>query len=225
MTGVSTPFTSYTIPPSAPDPVADAWRELNRIGILYEDASDDLKDAEQALVAAQAADVQAIVEATNAGEEAKDPQVNERKAQAEIERLQTLKRGLREAADQAGNRLADVIAEHQAEWQASLAETADELAAAYDEAIAEARLALAAFIPAQAGTNWVANFDAGQAQTGRYSQFTGGRVRVSGRRIGIQELRGEHDPVDLLQVAALATASPPSPKAEPPSRRSPKVAA
>ena len=102
MTGVSTPFTSYTIPPSAPDPVADAWRELNRIGILYEDASDDLKDAEQALVAAQAADVQAIVDATNAGEEAKDPQANERKAQAEIERLTTVKRGLREAADQAG---------------------------------------------------------------------------------------------------------------------------
>ncbi len=108
MTGVTQPFTAYTIPPSAPEPVAEAWRELSRIGILYEDANDDLRDAQQALVAAQAADVQAIVEATNAGEEAKDPQANERKAQAEIERLQTLKRGLREAADQAGNRLADV---------------------------------------------------------------------------------------------------------------------
>jgi len=68
MTGVATPFTSYTIPPNAPEPVAEAWRELNRIGILYDDASDALKDAGQALVAAQAADVQAIVDATNAGE-------------------------------------------------------------------------------------------------------------------------------------------------------------
>jgi hypothetical protein len=39
MTGVATPFTSYTIPPSAQEPVAEAWNELNRIGILYEDAS------------------------------------------------------------------------------------------------------------------------------------------------------------------------------------------
>jgi len=51
MTGVATPFTSYTIPPNAPEPVAEAWRELNRIGILYDDASDALKDAGQALVA------------------------------------------------------------------------------------------------------------------------------------------------------------------------------
>jgi hypothetical protein len=79
--------------------------------------------------------VKAIVEATNAGDEAKDPQANERKAQAEIERLQTLKCGQREAADQAGNELAEKIAEHQDEWQASLAERAGELAAAYDEAL------------------------------------------------------------------------------------------
>lgn len=31
---VAVPFTSFTIPPSAPEPVAEAWRELTRIGIL-----------------------------------------------------------------------------------------------------------------------------------------------------------------------------------------------
>jgi len=225
MTGVATPFTAYTIPPSAPEPVAEAWMELNRIGILYKDANDDLRDAQQAVIAAQAADVKAIVVATNAGDEVEDPQANERKAQAEVERLTTVKRGLREAADQAGNTLAQVIAEHKDEWQASLAERADELAAAYDEAIGEARLVLASFVPAQAGVNWVANFDSGQAVSGRYTQFSGCRVRVSGRRARVQELPREYDPTVLLQVAALATAPPIAPKPEPPSRRQPKVAA
>ena len=73
MAGVATPFTSYTIPPSAPEPVAEAWAELNRVGHLYQDTSDDLKSAQQGLVNAQAADVKAIVEATNAGEDTSLP--------------------------------------------------------------------------------------------------------------------------------------------------------
>lgn len=59
------------------------------------------------------------------------------------------------------------------------------------------------------------DFDSALAQSGRYSQFSGGRSRVSGRRVGVQSLRGEYDPATLLQVAALATAPPPAPKPGP----------
>ena len=45
MTGVATPFTSYTIPPNAPEPVAEAWRELNCIGQQYDQRRRELSDA------------------------------------------------------------------------------------------------------------------------------------------------------------------------------------
>ena len=73
MTGVSVPTTSFTIPPSAPEPVQAAWAELVRIGILYDDTRDDLKDAKQALTAAQALDVRAAVAATSAGQRSDRP--------------------------------------------------------------------------------------------------------------------------------------------------------
>lgn len=219
MTGVTVPFTSYTIPPSAPEPVQQAWLELTRIGILYDDARGDLKSAKQALVAAQADDVKAVAAATTAGEAVADPREHERVAQAEVYRLETLLPGYRQAADQAGNTLAQLIDQHRDEWQATLTEKADELAASYDAALSEARLILSAFIPARAGLAWVSNFDAAQAQSGKYTQFSGGTVRVSGRRFGVQQLRAEYNPVDLLAVAAHATDPPPAPKPEPPSRR------
>lgn len=224
MTGVSTPFVSYAIPPGAPEPVAEAWRELARIGALLEDTKSDRRDAKQALTQAQAEDVRAAVAATGEGRAVTDPNERERVAQAEVSRLEALLPGYRQAADEAGNRLAEVIDQHRDEWVENLTEQADELAATYDGALSEARLALAAYIPARAGLAWASNFEVGQAVTGKYTQFSGGRVRVSGRRIGIQELRAQYDPVDLLKVAALATAPPPSPKPEPPSRRT-KVAA
>lgn len=82
MTGLPFPITSYVIPPAAPEAVAEAWHEFHRIGGLCEDTKDDLSDAKEQLVAAKAADVQAIVKATNEGGEVKDPQQNERKALA-----------------------------------------------------------------------------------------------------------------------------------------------
>ena len=63
-----------------------------------------------------------------------------------ISRLTTLLRGLQQAADEAGNKLAKQIDEHRAEWQESLDETRDAAAARYDAAISEARAALAELI-------------------------------------------------------------------------------
>ena len=156
--------------------------------------------------------------------EVTDPTEHERKAKELVDRLEALIPGYRAAADEAGNRLAQEIAAHKDQWVENLAAQADELAATYNEALAEARLALAAFVPARAGLNWVSNFDSSLAESGRYSQFSGGRLRVTGRRAGIKELRGEFDPATLLAVAAAATAPPPAPPPSPASSRS-KVAA
>jgi hypothetical protein len=161
--GIPFPITSYVIPPSAPEAVAEASRELHRIGNLCEETNDDLSDAKQQLVTAKAADVQAIVKATNDGTEVKDPQANERKALAEISRLTSLLRGYQQAADEAGNALAQQIDKHRDEWQESLDETRETAAARYDAAIAEARAALAELIPAQGGVVWVEAFDLGLA--------------------------------------------------------------
>jgi hypothetical protein len=162
LTGKPQPIAAYATP-FAPKSVAEAWAELNPIGILCQDAQDDLKDAKRALVAAQAADVKAVAAATTAGEELADPRKHERVAQAEVDRLETLLPGYRQAADEAGNKTGKVIAQHKDKWVENLTEQTNELAATYDEALAEARLALAVFIPAQAGRNWVANFEAGHA--------------------------------------------------------------
>jgi hypothetical protein len=196
---------SYTIPPNAPDAVVEAYVAFRRVANLYEDASDDLHDAREALSLARSLDVKAIVAATAAGEEPKDPQKHERKAQAEIDRLTTLRRGYAQAADEAGDALTRAIEQHKDEWAETLRKRSNELAEQYDAALAEARLMLAGFVPAQAGVSWVENFTASDAQRGRYSQFAGGRVRVSGRRAGVQELRSQYDPASLLTVAALAT--------------------
>ncbi len=208
MTGVPFPITSYVIPPSAPEPVAEAWRELHRVGSLVEDTKDDLADAKQQVEAAKAADVQAIVKRTSAGTEVKDPQANERKALAEVSRLSALLRGYQQACDEAGNALASQIDQHREEWQEALAEAREAAAARYDAAIADARAALTELIPAQSGIGWVEGFDLGQARTGQYTPFPGGRLRVNGRGHGISELRQRYDPRDLLTIAALATEEP-----------------
>lgn len=151
--------------------------------------------------------MQVIVRAAEQGTEPQDAQEHQARAEAEIARLQTLLKGQQEAVDQAGNRLAEAIAEHQHEWVEELAEAEAAAAFAYDAGIAEARTALAQLIPAHAGTNRVRNFDANDAKTGRYTEFSGGRVRVSGHGRGIPELRRDHDPRSLLALAATVTAS------------------
>lgn len=117
MTGVATPFRSFTIPPSAPEPVAEAWKEFNRIGILYDDASDDLKSAQQPSSMlrqregdrpgherGRGAGRPAEARARGAGRDRASPD-----SQAGSERRQT----------RAGNTLAKQIAQHKDEWQAA----------------------------------------------------------------------------------------------------------
>lgn len=208
ITGLSYPITSYVIPPAAPTEVAEAWGELQRVGNLCEDAKDDLSDARERLAAAKAADVQAIVTATNEGGEVEEPQKHEREALADISRLQAQLRGLQQAADEAGNALAEQIEKHRDEWQDALDESRDTAGARYDAALADAKAALTELIPAQAGVTWVQDFDANQARTGRYAPFAGGRLRVSGRGAGVSDLRKDYDPAALLHIASLATAEP-----------------
>ena len=205
------PILSYLIPPTAPQPVADAYREFERVAHLVADTQGDLYDARANLTVAKAKDIRAIADATANGVETKDAQKHERAALAEIERLSTTLKGQQKAADEAGDRLADAIEANADEWEACLIEARNEAAAQYDRAIVEAREALAHLVPAQAGVDWVRRFDATQAKTGRYNGFAGGRLRVSAKGAGVPELRAgvEYNPASLLRVAALATKQPP----------------
>ena len=159
---------------------------------------------------AKAKDVKAIVAATQKGEQTKDAQKHERAAQAAISRLETMLRGQTQAADEAGDRLADAIEANQDEWELCLIEARNEASERYDRALSDAREALSRLVPSQAGVEWVRSFDAARAKTGRYTGFAGGRLRVSAKGAGVAELRPnvEYNPASLLRVAALATTQP-----------------
>jgi hypothetical protein len=204
LSGSPIPVTAYTIPPAAPEDVAAAHADFQRVASLFEDARDDLRDARHAVTAAKARDVSAIVEATKEGKEQKDPQQHEREAQEKVERLQALLGGLSRALDEAGNELVDAIATHRDEWASSLSEFESEAAERFDTAIEDAKRALSVLVPSRGGSQWLRNFNASHAKTGEYSGFSGGRVRVSGRRIGVPEIR-EIDPAKLLLVAGQAS--------------------
>lgn len=141
-----------------------------------------------------------------AGKEPKDPTQHEQAQLARIAKLEVLRAGYNGAADQLGDELADVIAQHVNEWRDALADEAAAASARYDQAISEAREAIKILGPARRGIEWLSDFRPSQAKTGTYHQFSGGRVRVKAAGSGNEELRGEYDVPGLLDVAALATA-------------------
>jgi hypothetical protein len=109
------------------------------------------------------------------------------------------------AIDEAGNRLAQVIAEHRKEWLALLAEGEAEAAAHFNLAITEAQAAIADLRPTRGALGWLNQFDADRAQSGQNAPFAGGRLRVKSKS---GTLRGEHDPAVLLELAARVTEAP-----------------
>ena len=80
MAGIAIPFTTYDVPPGAPEAVQAAWLDFVRIGAAFDDLRSDLKDARANLVQAQAQDVRAIAATATAGEELPDPRQHERQS-------------------------------------------------------------------------------------------------------------------------------------------------
>jgi len=204
--GVPHAIGAYAIPPHAPPEVAEAKTEFEPIATRWADMKGELQHAEEALAAAKATDLQAIVKAAEQGREVKDAQANQRKAELLITDLRFRLKGLDVAVDQAGNRLAEAIAKHRAEWLPLLAEAETDAATRFDEAVAAARAALDELRPARGAVDWLHRFDSDRARVGQCTPFTGGRLRVKSHD---HLLKGEFDPALLLDVASKVTTEEP----------------
>jgi hypothetical protein len=199
------PIASFTIPPAAPAPVAEAYAHFDRVAEAYGRLRGDLDDAKAELVAAARGSVRAAADAIAAGKPLKDPDKPRRDAEAKIANLQRQAEAASIAVDEAGNEFADAIAEHRGEWLEELAAAEQDAAARYDRAIAEARRAVDALGPARRALAWLRDFDAGRAHVGQEQPFHGGRVRVDTMPIRRET---STDPCVLLDVLATATATP-----------------
>ena len=205
MAGVPYAVATYPIPPLAPAPVAEAKAEFDSIAARFADTKGELQDAKDALAEAKAADIRAVVNAAEKGEEVTDPQANARDVEARIADLEVQLHGLDIATDEAGNRLAQAIATHRDKWLQRLADAEAYAAARFDQAVAEAQAALTDLRPTRGAVSWLDMFDTGLAQGGQYPPFAGGRLRVKSR---IGTVRGEFDPTALLEAAAKVTEAP-----------------
>jgi hypothetical protein len=109
---------------------------------------------------------------------------------------------LNRAVDEAGDRLAEAIAEHREQWLPLVDVAATDAATRFDRAISEAREVLDELRSARGAVDWLGRFDVDLARGGQFPQFTGGRLRVKSRG-GV--LKGEFDPTELLDLAAKVT--------------------
>jgi hypothetical protein len=200
--GVPQAITAYAIPPHAPPEVAEAKDEFDAIAKRWAGVKGELQDAKEALTAAKTADLQAIVDAAEEGKDVKDAQANQRKVEALIADLEVRLKGLDMAVHEAGDRLAQSIADHCKQWLPRLADAEADAAVRFDQAMAEARAALDELRPARGAVDWLNRFDPDLAYVGQVPQFTGGRLRVKSRG-GV--LKGEFNPTELLDLAARVT--------------------
>jgi|GEM_PF-3936777 len=199
------PVASFSIPPHAPEAVAAAYEEFDRLGDEYGRLRGDIQDLRDAVGVARAADVRAVADAAAAGKPVKDANANEKKAQAELDAAEARLPGVMVALDEAGNTLAVSIAEHRSEWLNRLAEVRDEAASEYEAALSAALAAIKRFTPAQGAVQWLEAFQANLARLGRVSQFSGGKVAVRRERWDLDANTTHVDPAQLLELARKAT--------------------
>ena len=212
------PVAAFALPPHQPLPVAEARVRFDRLGDEWAAAKGELRDANEAVSVARAADVRAIADAAAAGRKVVDQTKHEREARAKIEQLERRIEGLAVAVGEAGNELARVIGRNKAPWLELLAAAERDAASRYAAAVREALKALVDLAPARGAVEWIEQFDVSEAIVGRAWEFSGGRVRVEGESFGT--FRGELDPAVLLKLAAKAEKP-----IEPPKSRRHKVAA
>ena len=200
---------AYALPPHPPPEVAEAKAEFDSIAARWGNVKVDLQDAVEELAAAKQADLDHIVKMAEQGKDVADAQAKQRKAEATIADLRFKLKGLDQAVDEAGNRLAEAIATHRDRWLPMLDVAERDATERFDQAITEARAALTDLRPARGAVGWLAAFDVNLARTGQNPQFAGGRLRVKSRG-GL--LRGDHDPTDLLDLAAKVTTAQEAPR-------------
>ena len=202
--GTRAAISRYVVPPDPPDGVIAALKSFDLVADRWGRLKGEIADAKAAQTDAEAKDIDAIASAARDGKDVKDPTAHRDAADAALSELQARLEGVDSAMDVAGNELALAIHQERAAWLTGLAATESAAADRYDAAMAEARAAFQTLRAARGGRVWVENFDHGRAVGGAEPQFSGGRINV--RQDDPGPLKGEHNPDDLLALAALATA-------------------
>jgi hypothetical protein len=205
--GVRVPITNFTIPPLAPDAVAQAQANFDRVCDQLGEAQGELADALDAINVSAKDAIQADAAALVAGAKPKAGVVRQERETA-IAKIEQKIRTLELAAHIAGDELADTIGASRGEWVPLLDQAEAEAAEGYLAAIKAAQEAAATLGKARRAAEWVANFNAGQAKIGGQFQFSAGTLWVRGTDYG--QLRGEHMVNDVLKLCEKAADQPES---------------
>lgn len=204
------PVAAFSIAPSPrPDAVDEAYADFERLGTRYGELIGELDDAKAELVQADRDAIRNAADALTAGREPKDIDKARDKVEARIIELGRKITAAEIAVDEAGNRLAEAIGKHRAEWLEKLAASEEQATRDLGDALLAARRALQVLGPARRAREWVQKFDVGQARVGKQQQCSVGRIRVDTSNVR-RETDG--DAFHLLDVLNQAIEPPAAPK-------------
>jgi len=201
------PVAAFAIPPHAPEAVAAAYEAFDRLGDEWGRLKVGIRDLREQVAAAKETDIRAVADAEASGEPFEDANEHEKWAQAALEAAEGRLPGLQVALDEAGNQLADAIAENRSEWLDRLAEVRDQAASEYQTALAAALDAIKRFTPAMGAVEWLEGFRANVAHNGKEFQFAGGSVKVRREQWDLDGNASHVDPSQLIELARKATKS------------------
>jgi hypothetical protein len=197
-----TPLAAFSTPPHAPTAVAEARAKFDAIGDKWGRTRGELEDAQNEARGAKLEDAQEVADRVAAGKKLTESEIGKREREAHI-KITSLERqlaGISIALDKAGNDFAIAIDANRDEWLVVLEPVTSDAEARYAAALEAAQAALADLKPARGALNWLRDFSAEDARVGRQTQFSGGRLTVRRDRLG--PLHGEHNPDDVLKLAA-----------------------
>lgn len=200
------PIASFPLPSNVPDSVKPAAEKHARLGSQWVAMKEAIREAERAVVQAEADDIKAAADAYGGGKEPGDP-VHQPKAEEQLEELRRKFAALSIATDAAGNEVARAIGPEVDAWASSFDAVVDEQTERYRNALAEALDAITELGRVKAAREWLAEWDTGQAIAGRVRTFHGGSAQF--RVVRPLSLTDAPSAVQLLELAAKALDPPP----------------
>ncbi len=193
--------TSFSVPPFAPAPVAEAYARYNDAGDAYGAKLGEIHDLKSERERARANAKRAAIDAAK-GVGGAVVTVSTADIEREYaEKIQTATDELDvldAAVHELGNEFAIAAATHRAEWLKALAAAETEAVARLAAALKEARSALVNLAPARGAVDWLTTFDHTQAIHGQQQQFPGGRIDVNTMSIRRESATRPEQLLDVL---------------------------
>jgi hypothetical protein len=202
------PVAAFNLPPHPPGPVAEAFATFDRVASEWAATLGEIDDAREQAKQAKIDARDAVTAAAVAGKATKVSIVGvEQEQLARAAELQEHADALAAAVDQAGNTLAEAIAEHRDPWLDNLAAAEDAAATRFVSAVLEAKAAARDLGPARGAVHWLRDFNRNEAIVGRQHAFTGGRIDLDTTRVP----RETRTPADRVLAVLDQVAAPPEP--------------